>query len=116
MLLVLTAFICSAAIIFAGIPAALNNANRIHIENGRKPDAGIAFMPELITMTALWWGVGAGLRHFFGLPTALVVVPGVSGILFLWQILLSLKSNREHAKFLRKHKVETSPAKQTREP
>jgi hypothetical protein len=72
MLIFVTALICGAAIIFAGIPAALYNANRIHIENGREPNAGVAFMPELIVIVCLWWGIGAALEYFFDLPVALV--------------------------------------------
>jgi hypothetical protein len=48
MLLFLVSLICSAAVLFAGIPAAVNRANMGHIKNGRKPNAGIAFMPELV--------------------------------------------------------------------
>lgn len=72
MIVFVTALICGAAIIFAGIPVAVNNANRIHIENGREPNAGVAFMPELIVIVGLWWGIGAALEYFFDLPVALV--------------------------------------------
>jgi hypothetical protein len=103
MLLFLTALICAGAVLFVGIPAALDRANRIHIEKGRKPDAGIAFMPDLIVMVGLWWGVGAGLQYFFGLPKALVVVVAVSAILFVWQILQARRSNREYSQFVAEH-------------
>ena len=105
MLLFLTAAICSGAVLFAGIPAALNAANRVHIENDRKPEAGIAFMPELIVMICLWWGVGAALEYFFDLPTALIVVCAVSALLFIWQLLQARKSNREYAQFVAQHDV-----------
>ena len=100
MLLFVTALICAAAILFAGIPAAVNNANRIHIENGREPNAGIAFMPELIVMVGLWWGVGATLKYFLDLPIALIVVLGISVVLFILQVLQARKSNREYVKYL----------------
>jgi len=117
MLLFLIALICSTAVLFAGIPAACNNANRIHIENGRKPNAGIAFMPELIVMVALWWGAGAGLKYFFGLTASLIVVLAVSAIMFIWQILEARKSNREYAQFLGEHELGMGRclAKQTQE-
>ena len=103
MLLFLTALICAAAILFAGIPAAVNSANRIHIENGREPNAGIAFMPELIVMVGLWWGVGATLKYFFDLPIALMSVLGISAVLFILQILQARKSSREYVRYLAEH-------------
>lgn len=106
MLLFLTALICASAILFAGIPAAVNNANRIHIENGREPNAGIAFMPELIVMVGLWWGVGAALKYFFDLPIALFAILVITAVLFVWQIFQARKSNREYAKFIATHPIE----------
>jgi len=103
MLLFVTALICAAAILFAGIPAAVNNANRIHIENGREPNAGIAFMPELIVMVGLWWGVGATLKYFFDLPIALIAILVISAFLFIWQVFHARKSNREYATFISEH-------------
>ena len=100
MLLFVTALICAAAVMFAGIPAAVNNANRIHIENGREPNAGIAFMPELIVMVVLWWGVGAALKYFFDLPIALIAMISTSSLLFIWQILQARRSAREYALFV----------------
>ena len=100
MLLFLTALICAGAIFFAGIPAALNNANRIHIENNREPNAGIAFMPELIVMVGLWWGAGATLKYFFDLPIALISIFVISAIMFIWQVFQLRKSNREYARFV----------------
>jgi hypothetical protein len=97
MIVFVTALICGAAITFAGIPAAVNNANRIHIENGREPNAGVAFMPELIVIVGLWWGIGAALEYFFDLPVALVSLLVVSVILFMIQILHARKSKREYA-------------------
>jgi len=113
MLLFLIALISATAVLFAGIPAACNNANRIHIENGRKPDAGIAFMPELIVMVALWWGAGAGLKYFFGLPASMIVVLAVSTLMFIWQILQALKSNREYAQFVAEHDLGTRTSAET---
>lgn len=105
MLLFLTALICASAIIFAGIPAAVNNANRIHIENGREPNAGIAFMPELTVVVGLWWGVGAALKHFFDLPIALAAILVITAFLFIWQVFQARKSNREYAKFIATHPI-----------
>ena len=115
MLLFVTALICGAAIIFAGIPAALNNANRIHIENGREPNAGIAFMPELIVIVILWWGIGAALEYFFYLAVALVSLLLVTAVLFIMQIIQARKSKREYAVFLAGRTVSagaSSPNKQ----
>jgi hypothetical protein len=115
MLIFVTALICGAAIIFAGIPAALNNANRIHIENGREPNAGIAFMPELIVIVILWWGIGAALEYFCDLAVALVSLLGVSAVLLIMQIIQARKSKREYAVFLAGRTVEagaSSPNKQ----
>ncbi len=108
MLLFVTALICGAAIIFAGIPAALNNANRIHIENGREPNAGIAFMPELIVIVILWWGIGAALEYFFYLAVALVSLLLVTAVLFIMQIIQARKSKREYAVFLAGRTVSAS--------
>ena len=115
MLLFVTALICGAAIIFAGIPAALNNANRIHIENGREPNAGIAFMPELIVIVILWWGIGAALEYFFYLAVALVSLLLVTAVLLIMQIIQARKSKREYAVFLAGRTVSagaSSPNKQ----
>ena len=108
MLLFVTALICGAAIIFAGIPAALNNANRIHIENGREPNAGIAFMPELIVIVILWWGIGAALEYFFYLAVALVSLLLVTTVLLIMQIIQARKSKREYAVFLAGRTVSAS--------
>ena len=108
MLLFVTALICGAAIIFAGIPAALNNANRIHIENGREPNAGIAFMPELIVIVILWWGIGAALEYLFDIAVALVSLLVVSAVLFIIQIIQARKSKREYAVFLAGRTVSAS--------
>ena len=108
MLLFVTALICGAAIIFAGIPAALNNANRRHIENGREPNAGIAFMPELIVIVILWWGIGAALEYFFYLAVALVSLLLVTAVLFIMQIIQARKSKREYAVFLAGRTVSAS--------
>ena len=108
MLIFVTALICGAAIIFAGIPAALNNANRIHIENGREPNAGIAFMPELIVIVILWWGIGAALEYFFYLAVALVSLLLVTAVLFIMQIIQARKSKREYAVFLAGRTVSAS--------
>ncbi len=116
MLLFATALICASAILFAGIPAAVNNANRIHIENGREPNAGIAFMPELIVMVGLWWGVGAALKYFFDPPIALASILVITAVLFVWQIFQARRSNREYARFLAEHSVEAmTSASQTQE-
>ena len=115
----MTALICGSAIILAGIPAALYNANRIHIENGREPNAGVAFMPELIVIVALWWGIGAALVYFFNLPVALVSLLVVSAILFIMQIVRALKSKREYAMFLAARADESgasTPKKQEAQP
>jgi len=106
MLIFVTALICGTAIIFAGIPAALNRANRIHIENGREPNAGVAFMPELIVIVGLWWGIGTALEYFFDLPVALVSLLVVSAILFIMQIIQARKFKREYAIFLAARTVE----------
>ena len=108
MLIFVTALICGAAIIFAGIPAALNNANRIHIENGREPNAGIAFMPELIVSVILWWGIGAALEYFFYLAVALVSLLLVTTVLLIMQIIQARKSKREYAVFLAGRTVSAS--------
>jgi len=105
MLLFLTAFVCATAVLFAGVPNACNIANRIHIENGREPNAGIAFMPELIVMVVLWWGTGAGIRYFFGLPASLIGLLAVSALLVIFQIIQARKSNREYALFVAEHAV-----------
>ena len=111
---------CSIAVLFAGISAACNDANRIHIENGRKPDAGYCLMPNLIVMVVLWWGVGTGVQHFFGLPIALIVLLAISLILFVWQVISARRSNREYAQFLdyheRNRKLMTSKADQETKP
>ena len=117
MLLFLIAFVCATAVLAAGIPAACNNANRIHVENGREPNAGIAFMPELIVMVALWWGVGAGIRFLFGFPVSLIILAAVSAILVILQIIQASKSNREYALFLAEHELglENNRAEQNKE-
>lgn len=99
----LTSLMCSMAVLFAGISAACNDANRVHIENGRKPDAGYSLMPNLIVMVVLWWGVGTGVQHFFGLPIALIVLLAISLNLFIWQVISARRSNREYAQFLADH-------------
>ncbi len=106
MLLFLVSLICYGAILFAGIPAAVNRANMIHIENGRRPNAGVSFMPELIIMVALWCGVSNGMKFFWGLQITLVVVISISVMMTLWQLHLARKSNREYSLFLDEHKQE----------
>ncbi|MGJ8697982.1 MAG: hypothetical protein ACSHYF_16810 [Verrucomicrobiaceae bacterium] len=109
MLLFVAALICAVAVLFAGIPAAVNSANRIHIENGREPNAGIAFMPELIVMVGLWWGAGAALKYFFDLPIALIAMISISSLLFIWQVIQARRSNREYAQFVANHDEGSAP-------
>ena len=75
-------------------------------------------MPELIVMIGLWWGVGATLKYFFDLPVALITIIVISAILFVWQVILARRSNREYAKFIAEHAAEsvTSATRKTQSP
>ncbi len=95
MLAFLVSAICSIAILFAGIPATLNEANKRHVENGREPNAGVSIIFSIILMPLIWWGACLGLKCFWGLTIALIVVITISIILFLWNVYIAQKSNRE---------------------
>jgi len=100
MALLISALICSVAVVFAGVPSAVNEANRIHIENGREPNAGVSIAPVLIIMFLIWCGAGFFLRKWFGATEGLLILWGLSLTFFLWQLNQARRSNRQYQKFL----------------
>jgi Na+/H+ antiporter NhaD/arsenite permease-like protein len=100
MLLYPAAVIFATAILFAGIPATINEANRVHIADGREPNAGVAFAPDLIVMTALWC-LGTWLTdHFLGRSVAWIGLASTSTLLLLLAISRSRKSSRDYRRFM----------------
>jgi hypothetical protein len=100
MLLYLAAVIAATAILSAGIPAAINEANRIHIANGREPNAGVAFAPDLIVMVGLWC-LGTWLMdRYLGRTASWIGLVGISMPLLLLAIHQSRKSSRYYRRFV----------------
>lgn len=60
-------------------------------------------MPDLIVMVLIWWAVTAGIKSYFGLKMSLTIVLVLSTILFIQQLYLSRKSNREYDLFIKEH-------------
>ena len=102
MALLVSALICSIAVVFSGVPAAVNDANRVHIENGREPNAGVSIAPELIIMFLIWCGSGFFLRKWFGDTEGLLILWGASMLFFAWQLMQARRSNRRYQEFLKK--------------
>jgi hypothetical protein len=101
------ACICCIFIIAAGIPSAVNNGNRTHIENDREPNAGVAILPDIIVMIPLWWAAGSGLDYLFGFQVAIILVISISLMIFTLSIRNSVISNREYKAFLYEHEAKT---------
>ena len=100
MLLYPAAALFSLAIFFAGIPASINEANRVHIANGRGPNAGVAFVPDLVLMVALWC-IGTWLMdHFFGRYAAWIGMISVSMLLLFFGIARSWRSTCSYRRFI----------------
>jgi hypothetical protein len=103
------AVVFAAAILFAGVPATVNEANRVHIANGREPNAGFAFAPDLIAIVGIWCFGTWLLEHFWGRATAWSGLLAVSTLILLLSIRKSIRSNRDYQAFLaeRQREAET---------
>jgi hypothetical protein len=100
MILYLVAVVIATATVFAGVPTACNNWNRVHLLNGREPNAGVAFAPDLIVAIILWC-VGAKLiNSYFGLPIALWSVIGCGLLVLFLTIRRARISTREYQQFV----------------
>lgn len=100
MMLYLVAGTFAIVIAFAGVPAAVNNGNRVHLLNGREPNAGVSIAPDLIVMIGIWC-LGAWLvDKFWGREAAWYLVIGCSTLLLFLTIRGARKSNREYQQFL----------------
>jgi hypothetical protein len=100
MILYLVAIVFATATVFAGIPTACNNGNREHLLNGREPNAGVAFAPDLIVAIILWC-VGAKLsNHYFGGAIALWSVIGCGSLILFLTIRRARISTREYHQFI----------------
>ena len=100
MTLYLVAMVFAIATVFAGIPTACNNGNRIHLLNGREPNAGVAFAPDLMVAIILWC-LGAKLaNHFFDEAIAFWSVIGCDSLILMLAILRSTISTREYHRFV----------------
>lgn len=98
--LYLVAIVFAIATVFAGIPGARNNANRIHLLNGREPNAGVAFAPDLIVLIILWCAGAKLASHFFGGAIALWSVIGCGSLILILTIRRSRVSTREYHRFV----------------
>jgi hypothetical protein len=103
MLLYLSASIFALGICIASTPAAVRRANRVHVLNGRKPDAGVAVLPDAILMAMLWCAGTWGLDHFLGRTAAWGGLLGISGVLLVLTLIRSRSSAREFQRFLAEH-------------
>ena len=95
----LVASFFAVVILFAGFPRALCRANRVHLENGREPNAGIAFMPDLIFVVAVWLIATGILNHFASTEIAWVSLCAVSSVLLVYNLIssgISIRSYRRN--------------------
>lgn len=106
MLLYSVAVIFASAILFAGVPVTINEANRVHIANGREPNAGFAFAPDLMAIVGIWCFGTWLLDHFWGRATAWSGLLAVSTLILLLSIRKSVRSNRDYQAFLDKFQKE----------
>ena len=106
MLLYSVAVIFASAILFAGVPVTINEANRNHIANGREPNAGFAFAPDLMAIVGIWCFGTWLLDHFWGRATAWSGLLAVSTLILLISIRKSIRSNRDYQAFLDEHRKE----------
>ena len=99
-MLYLAAGTFAIAITFASVPAAVNEGNRVHLLNGREPNAGVSIAPDLIVMIGLWC-LGAWLiDHFWGRKPAWFAVTGWSTLILFLTLRRARQSNREYQQFL----------------
>ncbi|MES2980705.1 MAG: hypothetical protein V4727_00195 [Verrucomicrobiota bacterium] len=97
----LVAAILSVIICFAGIPAAINRGNEEHVKNGRQPNAGVAFAPDLLVMIPVW-SIGTWmLDRFLGRDWAWGLLLFVSAALLGLNLLQARRSTREYLSFIR---------------
>ena len=100
MTLYLVAIVFATATVFAGIPAACNNGNRVHLLNGREPNAGVAFAPDLIVMIILWCVGAKILSRYLGATIALGSVAGFGLLILFLTIRRARISTREYNQFV----------------
>ncbi|WAC18649.1 hypothetical protein OVA24_15560 [Luteolibacter sp. SL250] len=103
MFLYLTTAFLAAVVLFTTIPAAIHEANRVHILHGRKPNAGIAFVPDLLIFIAIGCLGVCILDQFLGRTIAWVGLAGSSTAILTLSITKSVRSLRSYNKFLEEH-------------
>lgn len=100
MTLYLVAIVFATATVFAGIPTACNNGNRVHLLNGREPNAGVAFAPDLIVVIILWCVGAKVLSRYLGETIALGSVAGLGLLIIFLTIRRARISTREYNQFV----------------
>ena len=100
MTLYLVAIVFAITTVFAGIPTACNNGNRIHLLNGREPNAGVAFAPDLLVAIILWCGGAKLISSNFGWSIAMWTVVGCGLLVLFLTIRRARISTREYQQFV----------------
>jgi len=100
MILYVVAIVFATATVFAGIPTACTNGNREHLLNGREPNAGVAFAPDLIVAIILWCGGAKLISSNFGWWIAMWTVVGCGLLVLFLTIRRARSSTREYQKFV----------------
>ena len=100
MILYLIAIVFAIATVFVGIPTACNNGNRVHLINGREPNAGWAFAPDLIVVIILWCVGAKILSRYLGETIALGLVAGFGLLILFLTIRRARISTREYNQFV----------------
>ena len=92
----LAALIFAVMVLFSSFPTRLCRANRVHLENNREPNAGIAFMPELITLVVIWLVATAVIKNVASTQTAWITLCVVSALFLLYNFTSSVISIRSY--------------------
>ncbi len=100
MALYLVTIVFATATVFAGVPTACNNGNRIHLLNGREPNAGVAFAPDLIVVIILWCVGAKILSRYLGEIIALGSVTCFGLLILFLTIRRARISTREYNQFV----------------
>jgi hypothetical protein len=100
MILYLVAIVFAITTVFAGISTACNNGNRIHLLNGREPNAGVAFAPDLLVAIMLWCGGAKLISSNFGWPIAMWTVVECGILVLFLTIRRARISTREYQQFV----------------
>lgn len=93
---------CVLAVIvyFSGLPQALHEANRVHLENARRPDAGVSFIFGLLATIGIWCLAAWLLERHLNIPNPQVMLVCFSLLLTLWTLLSAIRSKKRYEKYL----------------